>query len=156
MEKNLKVLQKRLDVVQQEKSQLLQDALAACETIERLGVESETSKLQYDELTATFAVETEEKKELQLELKALYKQFETLKKHVEHHKEKVHDQIQSTQQVQQVLLKAEQKNADLQAEIIRCKEEVGLIKQHLSKGMRDVEKNCKIVFVKLLQKKSTF
>lgn len=139
IEKNLKTTQKCLDSIQQEKNQLLQDALTARETIERLVIKNEECKLQYKELKESFAFEAEDKSELQIELKALYKQFEILKKHVEHHKEKFHGQVQMTDQVQGALLKAEQKNENLKREFLRCKEEIGCIKQHLSKGMRDAK-----------------
>ncbi len=139
IEQSLKSLQKRFDVVQHENDQLLQGALVARDMIQSLVAQNEASKLQYDDLSSSFASEQEEKKELQTELKALYKQFETLKKHVELHKEKFHSQIQTTEKVQQSLLRTEQKNESLQVDFTRCKEEIGVIKQHLSKGMRDAK-----------------
>lgn len=139
LERAVQFLQQRNEELLLKKNQILEEAQETEAAVERLTADYHEISQQREQYEKRLMGEVETNSEQQLELKALYKQFESLKRTVEIQRQNLENQIALTDKTQASLLNVEGAKQQLEENFNTCQEEVVIIKQHLSKGMREVK-----------------
>lgn len=139
METTVDALQSQIEALLSENKQLstsLQEQELAHST---LTFENESIKSHCHQQEQKIALELDSKLELEAEIKALYKQFQTLRAAFESQKHAIEREIEAKKSIEEQLAKVEEEKNHLKHLLQTCQDEVFTIKQLVSKGMRDAK-----------------
>lgn len=136
---SVELLQKRID-------ELLIEKRAAVEKVEKLEQasthltnENVALKVQFQQVDQKLLLEVHEKQELEVEINALYKQFNGLKLSLEAQRQASAMQKEEAQRMQKLLEDSQEQNGKLKVSFSGCHDEMADIKQFLTKGLRDAK-----------------
>lgn len=139
LEQTVDIFQKQNEELHFEKNQLNAIVQKQNETISNLTLENENANLRCQQLDQDLALESAAKQEQDAEIKALYKQFQTLRGAFESQKHGLEKKIESVKNLEELLAQSQNEKNELKQTLRACQEEVFTIKQLVTKGMRDAK-----------------
>lgn len=139
LEEETKNQQKQLEELLNEKSQLIANDQAQNETIAKLTSENENVRSLCQQLEQENAQKTASTQEQEAEIKALYKQFQTLRGAFESQKHSLEKEIETSKSLKELLSQSQDEKNRLKHSLKSCQDEVFTITQLVSKGIREAK-----------------
>lgn len=137
LENNVETLQNQIEELLLVKSDLSDKSQRMNTSITNLTLENEQLLFRCQQLDATLTQESTCKEELNVELKALYKQFQSLKVLFDSQKQTLATQIDLTQDIEERLAQTRAEKEHLQRAFRHCQEDTAAIKQLINQGIRE-------------------
>lgn len=139
LEGAVETLQKQIEELLYERNHLNTCTQKQNETIANLILENENANSRCLQLDQAIALELASKHELEAEIKALYRQFQTLRGAFESQKNALEREIESKRNLEELFAQSQEEKNHLKHLLKTCQDEVFTIKQLVSKGMRDAK-----------------